>query len=131
MKFVCSVEMKAELIHTRTGKPIILEFSKKQTLEEETQEFKDFCDSLKQEKQIEEFESKEKLYEAVGKFLLEESKEEEKGTLQIITQTIKEYYSCKRDMVGCQITFAGTTVDMSEFCTFSIKEFHIKVNKED
>lgn len=131
MKFVCSVEMKAELIHTRTGNPIVLEFSKKQTLEEGTQEFKDFCDSLKQEKQIEEFENKEKLYEAVGKFLLEESKEEEKGVLQILTQTIKEYYSSKRDMAGCQITFAGTTVDMSEFCTFSIKEFHIKVNKED
>lgn len=131
MKFVCSVEMKAELIHTRTGKPIILEFSKKQALEEGTQEFKDFCDSLKQEKQIEEFENKDKLYEAVGKFLLEESKEEEKGMLQILTQTIKEYYSSKRDMAGCQITFAGTTVDMSEFCTFSIKEFHIKVNKED
>lgn len=131
MKFVCSIEMKAELMHTRTGKPIILEFSKKQTLEEGTQKFKDFCDSIKQEKQIEEFESKEKLYEVVGKFLLEESKEEEKEVLQMLTQTIKEYYSSKHDMSGCQITFAGTTVDMSEFCTFSIKEFHIKVNKED
>ena len=131
MKFVCNVEMKAELIHTRTGKPIILEFSKNQTLEEGTQEFNDFCDSLKQEKQIEEFESKEKLYEAVGKFLLEESKEEEKEVLQMLTQTIKEYYSSKRDMAGCQITFAGTTIDMSEFCTFSIKEFYIKINKED
>ena len=128
-KYVCDIKLKAELIHSRSGNPVVLNFSTQQVLKENSQDYNSICDYVEEKTGIKKEDNPEVFESKLANYLYEGACEIQTNNLEAIVETVKQYYSNKSDMLGCQITFAGTTVDMSEFCTFSVKEFDVHIHR--
>ena len=128
-KYVCDIKLKAELIHSRSGNPIVLNFNTQQVLKENSQDYNSICDYIEEKTGIKKEDNPEVFESELANYLYEEACEIQTNNLEAIVETVKQYYSNKKDMLGCQITFAGTTVDMSEFCTFGVKEFDVHIHR--
>lgn len=128
-KYVCDIKLKAELIHSRSGNPIVLNFNTQQVLKENSQDYNSICDYVEEKTGIKKKDNPEVFENELANYLYEEAREIQTNNLEAIVEAVKQYYSNKNDMLGCQITFAGTTVDMSEFCTFGVKEFDVHIHR--
>lgn len=128
-KYVCDINLKAELIHSRSGNPIVLNFNTQQVLEENSEDYNSIRDYIEEKTGIKKEDNPEVFENELANYLYEEAREVQSNNLGAIVEAVKQYYSNKNEMLGCQITFAGTTVDMSEFCTFGVKEFDVHIHR--